>query len=139
MAMEEFSDINHGNRGGGPLHVVATHNSHGFMSSDDKALVDEALGDGGGLDAIESAIEETQSEAQNAATAIITEFRVMNYLLSKMLSTLDGKYQFDLEELRREASDPVEISVANELLMSILNALSNGKFNTDLDVLRQEN
>ena len=38
------SDSQHGNRGGGPLHSVATTDVAGFMSAEDKAALDVATG-----------------------------------------------------------------------------------------------
>lgn len=36
------TDIEHGNRGGGPLHTNATRDVDGFMSAEDKATVERA-------------------------------------------------------------------------------------------------
>lgn len=37
---KKLDDAQHGNRGGGALHSVATKDSHGFMASSDKAILD---------------------------------------------------------------------------------------------------
>lgn len=144
------SDIFHGQRGGGPLHVIATEDSHGFMSSDDKTALDDVVEDVAEieedigeiedeLEDLEDGIEEDQSEAAGVAQAILVEFRVMNWLLARILATVDDKQEVDLDELKSEEREPIgELSASNTLLMALLQALSNGSIGIDLDAIRQD-
>lgn len=67
-----FGDAEHGNRGGGSLHVVAQVNNHGFMSSSDKAKLD-AIGLGGSF-TMAAAATKVVSDVNIKAASLIMLF-----------------------------------------------------------------
>ncbi len=134
-----FSDVHHGSRGGGPLHVIATVNNHGFMSSDDKAVLDDLSSTGDELSALESAISDEAKEAAELSRLILTEFRVISFLLAEILSTSNpGTARVDLDQLRNEMATPMtELQSISWLLDALLSAVNPGRTTVDLDQVRQ--
>lgn len=118
-AVKLHDNDGHGNRGGGALHNVAQTNSHGFMSAEDKVILDDLA------EAALVAVDPTDEIAElDAAGVILTELQTMSFLLTRILSAATPGVEIDLDQLRTEMTSPAsELKTVNWLLSQLLAAV----------------
>ena len=89
------SDNEHGNRGGGPLHQLATEDVAGFMSAADKSYLDQIVGGESLVYATISTTDATETTLASVAIADDTKVRISGIVIGVKSDKTDwASYSF---------------------------------------------